>query len=216
MTGRDESGLIVPRKLCNPCLESPNVRDLNRQIKWNAKAGLNVLSKSELEKVLDRQRRVQLEKEREKEEEVLQTPFEKMLAERAKRLEQIEKGGENDTEEEEKENPSVKKKSSMFEQSSSHLLKLPLPTRKYSDSPRPSQPSPNAKFDIRKTQSSGATPQLHPHHHWTNKPEPSASEPHWEGNSSGSSSKSSSPEPESEFLKVFAQLRGAKAASIES
>ena len=32
---------------------------------------------------------MQLEKEREKEEEVLQTPFEKMLAERAKRLEQV-------------------------------------------------------------------------------------------------------------------------------
>ena len=32
----------------------------------------------------------------------------------------------------------------------------------------------------------------------------------WDGNSSGSSSKSSSPEPESELLKVFAQLRGVK------
>ena len=34
----------------------------------------------------------------------------------------------------------------------------------------------------------------------------------WDGNSSGSSSKSSSPEPESEFLKVFAQLRGSSKA----
>jgi hypothetical protein len=32
----------------------------------------------------------------------------------------------------------------------------------------------------------------------------------WEGNSSGESSKSSSPEPESEFLRVFAQLKGSK------
>ena len=32
----------------------------------------------------------------------------------------------------------------------------------------------------------------------------------WEGNSSGESSKSSSPEPESEFLRVFAQLRATR------
>ncbi len=36
----------------------------------------------------------------------------------------------------------------------------------------------------------------------------------WEGNSSGESSKSSSPEPESEFLRVFAQLRAARPLAV--
>ena len=34
----DENGLVVPKKLYNPCLESRDVQDLNREIKWNAKA----------------------------------------------------------------------------------------------------------------------------------------------------------------------------------
>ena len=37
MTVRDAEGLIIPRKISNPCLSSPSVRDLNREIKWNAK-----------------------------------------------------------------------------------------------------------------------------------------------------------------------------------
>ncbi len=36
----------------------------------------------------------------------------------------------------------------------------------------------------------------------------------WEGNSSGESSKSSSPESESEFLRVFAQLRAARPLAV--
>jgi hypothetical protein len=88
-----EDGLVVPRKLRNPCIESTANRDLNRQIKWNAKAGVNVLTKSELEKALDRQRRLQLEREREGEKEEDETPFDKALKQRAKRLEQLESGG---------------------------------------------------------------------------------------------------------------------------
>lgn len=208
---RDESGLIVPRKLPNPCLGSPNVRDLNRQIKWNAKTGMNVLNKTELEKVLDRQRRVQVEKEREKEEEELVTPFQQILADRAKRLQQIEKEVEDDDENDEASNPAISnvvKKSSMFEQSSPHLLKLPLPVRKYSDNPRtPQSKISTNQYDVRKTKSCGPKPR------WNKEQERSEQEQGWGGNSSGSSSKSSSPEPESEFLKVFAQLRGPKAAT---
>ena len=33
----NEEGLIVPKKLHNPCLESRSVRDLNHEIRWNAK-----------------------------------------------------------------------------------------------------------------------------------------------------------------------------------
>ena len=48
---------------------------------------MNVLNKSELERVLDRQRRLHSVKERQEETE--ETPFQKMLTERAKRLEQV-------------------------------------------------------------------------------------------------------------------------------
>lgn len=34
----DQNGLVVPRKLHNPCLESRECQDLNREIRWNAKA----------------------------------------------------------------------------------------------------------------------------------------------------------------------------------
>ena len=33
----NEEGLIVPKKLHNPCLESRTVRDLNHEIRWNAR-----------------------------------------------------------------------------------------------------------------------------------------------------------------------------------
>ena len=33
----DDEGLILPKKLHNPCLESKEVLDLNKEIKWNAK-----------------------------------------------------------------------------------------------------------------------------------------------------------------------------------
>ena len=34
----DEQGLVVPKKIYNPCLDSRNVQSLNKEIKWNAKA----------------------------------------------------------------------------------------------------------------------------------------------------------------------------------
>ncbi len=33
----DAHGLILPKKLANPCLESREAMDLHREIKWNAK-----------------------------------------------------------------------------------------------------------------------------------------------------------------------------------
>ena len=35
---KDSDGLILPKKLLNPCLESRSVKDLHREIKWNKKA----------------------------------------------------------------------------------------------------------------------------------------------------------------------------------
>ena len=35
---KDENGLILPRKLQNPCLESKPVKELHKQLRWNKKA----------------------------------------------------------------------------------------------------------------------------------------------------------------------------------
>merc|ERR1712223_195043 len=91
----DENGLVVPKKLYNPCLESRDVQDLNREIKWNAKAGINVLNnKTELERAMEKRSRHIIEKQRLIEEESKQSPFQKMLDDRAKRLERLETGEE--------------------------------------------------------------------------------------------------------------------------
>lgn len=34
----DPNGLVVPKKLKNPCMESRVCQDLHREIRWNAKA----------------------------------------------------------------------------------------------------------------------------------------------------------------------------------
>jgi len=260
MSARDADGLIIPRKVSNPCLESPSARDLTRQIKWNAKAGVNVLNKSELDRVLDRQRRLHSVKERQEEEKETETPFQKMLTERAKRLEQIER---NDEAEKRMNlnnlnlnnlhlsNNSIMQKSSVFEQVVGSTNKDAKGGRKLSETATTPTAGNRAdtKIDLRKTQSHEAKlgqssweQKSKEQNSWERKNkeqlsfdarkkeqrvkdnwEPRSKESSlweqrqskerskdWDGNSSGSSSKSSSPEPESEFLKVFAQLRGSK------
>jgi len=99
---KDENGLIIPQKLSNPCLDSVSVKDLHREIRWNNKKGINVLdNKSELDKVLTKQRRATEQKVREVEREEECDPFKKMLAERAKRLDELEAkpGDERESEE---------------------------------------------------------------------------------------------------------------------
>merc|ERR1711892_797453 len=87
---KDENGLILPRKITNPCLESLPVREMQREIRWNSDKGINVLnSKSELEKVLAKHRKASEEKTREAENEV-EDEFHKIISERAKRLEKME------------------------------------------------------------------------------------------------------------------------------
>jgi len=86
----DENGLIIPKKLYNPCLNSKETKDLTKQIRWNAKVGINPLEKSELSKVMSDRRQKQNALERRKEIEVEQTPFQKMIQDRAKRMERIE------------------------------------------------------------------------------------------------------------------------------
>jgi len=94
---KDENGLILPRKIANPCIESPCRRDLHREIKWNSNKGINVLnSKTELEKAFAKHKK-SLEKKR-KEQEQDEKKTKKMIAERAKRLEKQEKPEEELTE----------------------------------------------------------------------------------------------------------------------
>merc|ERR1711879_389654 len=83
----DENGLVVPKKLFNPCTDSRECQNLHREIRWNAKAGIDVLNtKSELERAMEKRKR----NRKEQEQQASKTPFQKMLEDRAKRLEKIE------------------------------------------------------------------------------------------------------------------------------
>merc|ERR1711974_389566 len=104
-TARDENGLILPRKIVNPCIQSPFRRDLNREIRWNTDKGINVLNtKSELEKAFAKHKKNLNEKKKEQETaESFTGEFQKMIAERARRLEKF----EEKQEEENSKQPSV-------------------------------------------------------------------------------------------------------------
>lgn len=87
----DGEGLIVPRKLNNPCIDSKEVQSLTKEIKWNKKNGTNVLaSKSELDKALDRRRWQQGKNEAKLEAEAAKTDFQKAMDERAQRVKNLE------------------------------------------------------------------------------------------------------------------------------
>merc|ERR1712048_935762 len=104
-TAKDENGLILPRKIVNPCIQSPFRRDLNREIRWNTDKGINVLNtKSELEKAFAKHKKNLNEKKKEQETaESFTGEFQKMIAERARRLEKF----EEKQEEEHSKQPSV-------------------------------------------------------------------------------------------------------------
>merc|ERR1712106_205028 len=86
---KDENGLILPRKIANPCMESMSVRQVHKEIKWNKSKGINVLpTKSELEKVLAKQRKASEQKSPEHKNEV-EDEFKKVLSGRARRLEKL-------------------------------------------------------------------------------------------------------------------------------
>ncbi|XP_028898116.1 protein FAM107B isoform X1 [Zeugodacus cucurbitae] len=54
---KDADGLILPRKLINPCLESNERQQLHRELKFNNKMGKSVLNqKSELQRAYEKQR----------------------------------------------------------------------------------------------------------------------------------------------------------------
>ncbi|XP_048484873.1 protein FAM107B [Plutella xylostella] len=91
MVQEGEASLIAPRRLPNPCLESPQRMDLHRELMFNQRIGKNVLNqKSELEKALSKHKEKQILNQ---EKEHKETPeLERAIAERARRLELAEAG----------------------------------------------------------------------------------------------------------------------------
>uniref|UniRef100_A0A0P4WK83 Protein FAM107B n=2 Tax=Scylla TaxID=6760 RepID=A0A0P4WK83_SCYOL len=97
----DENGLIMPKKLVNPCLESTEKKSLHRELLYNQKRGVNVLNqKTELQKAMEKHNDKKVLKEIQKEKEAALTPFQKALDERAQRIEQMEKAETKDVENE--------------------------------------------------------------------------------------------------------------------
>eukprot|EP00096_Caligus_rogercresseyi_P010955 TRINITY_DN4153_c0_g1_i2.p1 TRINITY_DN4153_c0_g1~~TRINITY_DN4153_c0_g1_i2.p1 ORF type:complete len:136 (-),score=40.57 TRINITY_DN4153_c0_g1_i2:430-837(-) len=89
---RDEEGLILPKKLTNPCIGSKELQNVHREMKWNAKKGVNVLStKSELKLAMEKRNRNRIEIERKFEGEENKSQFQIALEERAKRLDDMER-----------------------------------------------------------------------------------------------------------------------------
>ncbi|XP_068151959.1 protein FAM107B isoform X1 [Drosophila tropicalis] len=53
----DAEGLILPKKLINPCMENTDRKELHRELKFNARIGKSVLNqKSELQRAYDKQK----------------------------------------------------------------------------------------------------------------------------------------------------------------
>ncbi|XP_026328318.1 actin-associated protein FAM107A [Hyposmocoma kahamanoa] len=90
-----DDGLITPRRLPNPCLESSLRMDLHRELLFNQRIGKNVLNqKSELQKALSKHKEKKIMNQVKEHRE---TPeLERAIAERAKRLEQAEQPPEDD------------------------------------------------------------------------------------------------------------------------
>lgn len=85
-------GLILPRKLHNPCLENQNRKELHRELLLNQKMGKNVLNqKSELQKAMEKHKEQVTKRELEAQRQENMTPFEKVIEQRAKRLEIMER-----------------------------------------------------------------------------------------------------------------------------
>ncbi|CAO1387165.1 unnamed protein product [Diamesa hyperborea] len=87
----DPQGLIVPKKLVNPCLESLDRQNLHRELLFNQKLGKKVLNqKTELQKALEKQKERQAiftHNDNQKDTRSLGGELEKVIMERAQRLE---------------------------------------------------------------------------------------------------------------------------------
>ncbi|CAB0004661.1 unnamed protein product [Nesidiocoris tenuis] len=83
-----DGGLIVPKKLQNPVSESTERQRLHRELMLNQKLGKNVLNqKSELQRAMEKYKDNQFKKELEQQRQENMTPLERVIEQRAKRLE---------------------------------------------------------------------------------------------------------------------------------
>ncbi|XP_077284999.1 protein FAM107B [Arctopsyche grandis] len=83
----DGGGLIAPRRLINPCLESSPRQDLHRELMFNQKIGKNVLNqKSELERALSKHKEKQVINQEKDQKEAPELA--RAIADRARRLEE--------------------------------------------------------------------------------------------------------------------------------
>uniref|UniRef100_A0A182XY68 Uncharacterized protein n=2 Tax=Anopheles stephensi TaxID=30069 RepID=A0A182XY68_ANOST len=92
----DAQGLIVPKKLVNPVLESIDRQNLHREMMFNQKIGKSVLNqKSELQRALEKQKERQVlaaQNLAKQTEQTIATELGRVIMQRAQRLEQ-QKGG---------------------------------------------------------------------------------------------------------------------------
>ncbi|XP_052867825.1 protein FAM107B [Anopheles cruzii] len=95
----DSQGLILPKKLVNPVLESMDRQNLHRELKFNQKIGKSVLNqKSELQRALEKQKERQvlaaqnLTKQQQAEQ-TIASELGRVIMHRAQRLEQQKMGG---------------------------------------------------------------------------------------------------------------------------
>lgn len=87
----EPEGLILPKKPHNPCIDSSDRQNLHRELMFNQKIGKSVLNqKSELQRALEKHKDHQIKKELEQQKIESKTPFEKVIEERARRLETLE------------------------------------------------------------------------------------------------------------------------------
>ncbi|KAG0719697.1 Protein FAM107B [Chionoecetes opilio] len=100
----DDKGLIMPKRLVNPNMESTEKKSLHKELLYNQKRGMNVLNqKTELQKAMEKHNDKKVLKEIKKEKEAALTPFQKALDERAQKIEQqMEKVESKDDDENEK------------------------------------------------------------------------------------------------------------------
>jgi len=76
-------GLILPRKLTNPCQESADRRQLHRELTFNQKTGRSVLAqKSELQRAMERHREQQERRQLDLQQLASRTSFELTMQER--------------------------------------------------------------------------------------------------------------------------------------
>ncbi|XP_076341120.1 protein FAM107B-like isoform X1 [Tachypleus tridentatus] len=90
-----EDGLVIPRKLPNPCRESTERKNVHRELLFNNKIGKNVLGqKSELQKVMEKVKDDQKKKEMDQLRINQCSPLEKRLEIQAVKLKQHEESND--------------------------------------------------------------------------------------------------------------------------